>query len=81
MDNTNKYLFIQHEGKNVYEIVDEMIVKYKYPLFAVKKLMEILPVLSLMEAKEIVTIRTSEHKSLEDYQKVYLIVLKNWIRK
>lgn len=69
MDNTKKYLFIQHEGKNVYEIVDEMMLKYKSPLFAVKKLREILPVLSLMESKEIVAIRTSEHKSLEDYQK------------
>lgn len=69
MDNTKKYLFIKYEGKNVYEIVDEMMVKYKSPLFAVKKLREILPALSLMEAKEIVTIRMSEHKSLEDYQK------------
>jgi len=68
MDNTNKYFYIKHEDKNVYEIVDEIMEKYKSPLFAVKKIREILPDLSLMEAKEIVIIRTTEHKSLYDYQ-------------
>jgi hypothetical protein len=68
MNNTNKYLYIKYEGKNVYEIVDKIMEKYESPLFAVKKIREVLPGLSLMEAKEIVIIRTTEHKSLYDYQ-------------
>jgi hypothetical protein len=68
MDNTNKYLHINYENKNVYEIVDELMVQYKSPLFAIKKIREMFPHLSLIETKEIVIIRTSEHKSLYDYQ-------------
>ncbi|WP_415325692.1 hypothetical protein [Chryseobacterium sp. MMS23-Vi53] len=68
MDNTNKYLHLKHEEKNIFEIVDEIMEKYKSPLITIKKIREIFPQLSLMEAKEIVIIRTSEHKSLYDYQ-------------
>ncbi|MFC3160837.1 hypothetical protein SAMN05443633_105183 [Chryseobacterium arachidis] len=68
MDNTNKYLHIKHEGKNVYEIVDELMGKYKSPLVTIQKIREIFPQLSLIEAKEVVIIKTSEHKSLYDYQ-------------
>lgn len=68
MDNTNKYLYLKYDGENVYEIVHKIMTKYKNPLFAIKKIREIFPNLSLMEAKEIVIIATSEHKSLYDYQ-------------
>ncbi|MCD0480050.1 hypothetical protein LPB90_16475 [Chryseobacterium sp. LC2016-29] len=68
MDNTSKYLHLKHKDKSVYEIVDEMMEQYKSPLATIKKSREIFPQLSLMEAKEIVIIRTSEHKSLYDYQ-------------
>ncbi|MCX8531815.1 hypothetical protein [Chryseobacterium luquanense] len=68
MDNTIKYLHLKHEEKNVYEIVYEIVEKYKSPLFTIKKIREIFPDLSLIEAKEIVVIATSEHKSLYDYQ-------------
>ncbi len=68
MDNTKKYLFIKHEGKNVYEIVNDIMEKYKSPLITIKKLREALSDISLMEAKEIVTIATTEYKSLYDYQ-------------
>jgi len=68
MDNTIKYLHLRHEEKSVYEIVDEIMEKYKSPLITIKKLREIFPDLSLIDAKEIVVIRTSKHKSLYDYQ-------------
>lgn len=68
MDHTNKYLHIKLDDKNVYEIVDEIMVQYKSPLIAIKKIRKKFPFLSLMEAKEIVVIRTSNHKSLYDYQ-------------
>ncbi|MNY45757.1 hypothetical protein D3C86_1808830 [compost metagenome] len=68
MDNTSKYLRLKHKDKSVYEIVDEMMEQYKSTLVTIKKSREIFPQLSLMEAKEIVIIRTSEHKSLYDYQ-------------
>jgi len=68
MDNTIKYFHLRHEEKSVYEIVDEIMGKYKSPLITIKKLREIFPDLSLIDAKEIVVIRTSEHKSLYDYQ-------------
>ncbi|WP_267404105.1 MULTISPECIES: hypothetical protein [unclassified Chryseobacterium] len=68
MDNYHKYLYIKKGDKNVYEIVDELMRKNKSPLIAIKRLKEIFPALSLMEAKGIVIIRTSEHKSLYDYQ-------------
>ncbi|RZL12681.1 MAG: hypothetical protein EOO62_10395 [Hymenobacter sp.] len=48
--------------------MDEIIDKYKSPLFTIKKIREIFPDLSLIEAKEIFVIATSEHKSLSDYQ-------------
>lgn len=72
MDNTIKYLHLKREEKNVYEIVDNIINKYKSPSFTIKKIREIFPDLSLMEAKEIVVIATSEHKSLYDYQRSLL---------
>ncbi|MCD1118542.1 hypothetical protein [Chryseobacterium turcicum] len=68
MDNINKYLHFNHEGKNVYEIVNEMKIKYKSPLFAINKIREIFPSLPLVEAKEIVIIATSDYKKLHDYQ-------------
>jgi len=68
MDNTSKYLHLKDKDKSVYEIVDEMMEQYKSTLVTIKKNREIFPQLSLMEAKEIVIIRTSEHKSLYDYQ-------------
>ncbi len=68
MDNTNKYLHIKLGDKNVYEMVDEIMVQYKSPLVAIKNIREEFPFLSLMEAKEIVVIRTSNHNSLYDYQ-------------
>lgn len=68
MDHKNKYLHIKLGDKNVYEMMDEIMVQYKSPLIAIKKMREIFPFLSLMEAKEIVVIRTSNHKSLYDYQ-------------
>lgn len=68
MDHTNKYLHIKLSDKNVYEMVDEIMAQYKSPLITVKKIRKKFPFLSLMEAKEIVVIRTSNHKSLYDYQ-------------
>lgn len=68
MDNTYKYLHIKDQGKSVYKIVDEIMAEYNSPLFAVKRIREIFPFLSLMEAKEIIAISTSEYKSLDDYQ-------------
>jgi len=68
MDNTMKYLYLKHEGKNAFEIVNEIISSGKTQLFAVKKIREIFPHLSLIEAKEIVVISTSEYKSLYDFQ-------------
>lgn len=68
MDNTNKYVYLIKDGKNPYEIVHEIMILQKSPLFAIKKIKEIFPNLSLVDAKEIVIIATSEHKSLEDYQ-------------
>lgn len=37
MDSINKYLHFNHEGKNVYEIVNEMKIKCKSQLFVIKK--------------------------------------------
>ena len=37
-------------------------------MFAIKKIQEIFPQLSLTDAKEIVIISTTKHKSLYDYQ-------------
>ena len=72
MDNSNKYLQFNHKGKDAYEIVDEVMTQYKNPLFAIKKIREIFPNLSLIEAKEIVIIRTTNYKSLYDYQGSFL---------
>ncbi|MGL6126698.1 hypothetical protein BBI01_20145 [Chryseobacterium artocarpi] len=68
MDNTAKYLHFKYDDKNPFEIVQEMISKGKSPLHAVKYIKEKFPAFSLIEAKEVVTIATSEHKSLYDYQ-------------
>lgn len=51
MDHTNKYLHIKLGDKNVYEMVDEIMVQYKSPLIAIKKIREKFAFLSLMEAK------------------------------
>lgn len=79
MDNSNKYLHYNHEGKNAYEIVDKIMSKYKTPLLVMKRIREIFPDISLMEAKEIVIIATSEHKSLYDYQGSLLSDLEEFI--
>lgn len=68
MDNSKKYLDLKHNGRDAYEIIDEMMDKYKSSLFTIKKIREIFPNLSLVDAKEIVMIRTTEHNSLCDYQ-------------
>jgi len=69
MDYTKKYIYLKHQGKDIYKIIEEMMTRYKSPLFAIRKIREIFPQLSLMEAKEVVIIATTEHKSLSDYQK------------
>lgn len=69
MDNTDKYLHLKHNHQNIYEIVDEIMTKYKSPLMTKKKIKEIFPHLSLIQAKEVVIIGTSKYKSLYDYQK------------
>ncbi|MCS4305124.1 hypothetical protein [Chryseobacterium sp. BIGb0232] len=68
MDNAVKYLDFKYDNKNPFEIVQETISQGKLPLFAVKDILEKFPAFSLMEAKEVVGIATSEHKSLYDYQ-------------
>lgn len=68
MDNTAKYLHFKFDNKNPFEIAQEIISKGKSPLYAVKVIKEKFPAFSLMEAKEVVVIATSEHKSLYDYQ-------------
>ncbi|NIF07129.1 hypothetical protein F3J23_16975 [Chryseobacterium sp. Tr-659] len=68
MDNTAKYLHFKYDNKNPFEIVQEMISKGKLPLYAIKDIKEKFPAFSLMEAKEVVAIATSEYKSLYDYQ-------------
>jgi hypothetical protein len=68
MDNTSKYLQIKYDNKNPFEIVQEMTSTGRSPLHAVKEIMKKFPAFSLMEAKEVVTIATTEHKSLYDYQ-------------
>lgn len=52
-----------------------MIAKGEFPLYAVKNIKKIFPAFSLMEAKEVVTIATTEHKSLYDYQDELFIEL------
>lgn len=68
MDHSPKYLYLKHEGRNAYDIVKDVISDGKMPLYGVKKIRELFPFLTLTEAKEIVVIATSEHKSLYDYQ-------------
>lgn len=68
MDSTAKYLHFRHNNKNPFEIAQEIISKGKSPLSAIKEIKEKFPAFSLMEAKEVVVIVTSEHKSLYDYQ-------------
>ena len=68
MDNTIKYLHLKHNGRNAVEIAEEISSLGITPLYALKRIREIFPHLSLMEAKEIVIMATTEHKSLYDYQ-------------
>lgn len=68
MDNTSKYLHFKYDNKNPFEIVQEMVSQGKTPLHAVKEIRTKFPDFSLIEAKEVVTIATSEFKSLYDYQ-------------
>lgn len=68
MDNTAKYLHFKYDNRNPFEITQEIISKGKSPLYAVKEIKEKFPAFSLMEAKEVVVIATSKHKSLYDYQ-------------
>lgn len=37
MDNIDKYLHLKHDHQNIYEIVDEIMTKYKSPLMTIKK--------------------------------------------
>lgn len=75
MDNTAKYLHFRYDNKDPFEIVQEIISKGKLPLHAIKEIKEKFPAFSLMDAKEVVIIATSEHKSLYDYQGSLLIEL------
>ncbi|MDN3694782.1 hypothetical protein QWZ06_22255 [Chryseobacterium tructae] len=68
MDNTFKYLQYKYDNKNPFEIAQEIISKGRSPLYAINDVKEKFPAFSLMEAKEVVVIATSEHKSLYDYQ-------------
>lgn len=68
MDQTKKYLHLEYNGKNALEIAKKIAVEDHLPLYAVKKIREIFRHLSLLEAKEIMVIATSEYKSLYDYQ-------------
>ncbi|AZB01514.1 hypothetical protein EG359_18710 [Chryseobacterium joostei] len=68
MDNTAKYLHFRYDNKDPFEIVQEIISKGRLPLFAIKEIMEKFPAFSLIDAKEVVIIATSEYKSLYDYQ-------------
>lgn len=68
MDNTIKYLHVKRDGKNAFEIAEEITASAITPLYAMKRIREIFPHLSLMESKEIVIIATTEYKSLYDYQ-------------
>ncbi len=68
MDNTNKYLHLKLNGRNVIEIAEKIAASAITPLYAIKKIRAIFPHLSLIEAKEIVIIATTEYKSLYDYQ-------------
>lgn len=63
MDNTGKYLHFKYNNKNAIEISQEIVSKGKSPLFAIKEIKEMFPAFSLMDAKEVVIIATSEHKS------------------
>lgn len=73
MDNTSKYLRFKYDHKNPFEIVQEILSQGNPPLFAVTDIREKFPAFSLMEAKEVVAIATSEYKSLHDYQGELLI--------
>ncbi|BAP29970.1 uncharacterized protein CHSO_0933 [Chryseobacterium sp. StRB126] len=77
MDNTAKYFHFKYDHKNPFEIVKEIISKGKSPLYAIKEIKEKFPAFSLIEAKEVVAIATSEHKSLYDYQGDLFIQLEN----
>ncbi len=68
MDNTAKYLHFKYDNRNPFEIAQEIISKGKSPLYVVREIKEKFPAFSLLEAKEVVVIATSEHKSLYDYQ-------------
>lgn len=52
MDNTNKYIYLIKDGKNPYDIVGEVMDNYNSPLFAIKKIREIFPNISVVDAKE-----------------------------
>ncbi|WP_294224273.1 hypothetical protein [uncultured Chryseobacterium sp.] len=67
MDNTIKYLHLNHNGRNVFEIAREIEV-LRTPLYAMMKIRELFPHLSIAEAKELVIIATTGYKSLDDYQ-------------
>lgn len=67
-NNTVKYLHLKRDGKSAFEIAEEITAAAITPLYAIKKIREIFPHLSLMESKEIVIIDTTEYKSLYDYQ-------------
>ena len=68
MDNTIKYLHLKHNGRNAVEIAEEISSLGITPLYAIKKIREIFPHLSIAKAKELVIIATTEYNSLYDYQ-------------
>ncbi|WP_294250662.1 hypothetical protein [uncultured Chryseobacterium sp.] len=67
MDNTIKYLHLNHNGRNAFEIAREIEV-LRTPVYAMMKIRELFPHLSIAEAKELVMIATTQYKSLHDYQ-------------
>lgn len=72
MDNTIKYLHLERDGKSAFEIAEEITAAAITPLYAIKKIREIFPHLSIAEAEELLIIATTEYKSLYDYQESLL---------
>lgn len=67
MKSSEKYLNIKKDGKNVFEIFNEL-KKQNNSMSAMVSLREIFPELTLIEAKEIVVLSETAFKSLNDYQ-------------
>ncbi|GEN76988.1 hypothetical protein [Chryseobacterium hagamense] len=80
MDKTVKYLHLKHDDKNAFQIVREMTDSLKTPLYAIRKIKELFPHLSLTEAKEIVIMTVTKYKNLYDYQDSLLPDLEEFSR-